>query len=127
MTQRDVAIDRQAVLCELLVLRCQRGDPSAFDELLAAFERPLFYYVRRLVAYNFGEKPARGKLTIGGAATPAGELAIQPGAREERTIRVHGAGDIPVRLDLGELGQAVVFARVTMTPTTKATATQPAQ
>jgi hypothetical protein len=75
----------------------------------------------RLVAYNFGDKPARGRLSIGGAATPAGELAIQPGGREERTIRVHGAGDIPVRLDLGELGQAVVFARVTMTPTTKAT------
>ena len=47
--------------------------------------------------------------------------------REERTIRVHGAGDIPVRLDLGELGQAVVFARVTMTPTTKATTGQPPQ
>jgi hypothetical protein len=82
----------------------------------------------RLVAYNFSDKPARGKLSIGGAATPAGELAIPPGGRDERTLRVHAAGDIPVRLDLGEMGQAVVFARVTMTPTTKATTTtMPAQ
>jgi RNA polymerase sigma-70 factor (ECF subfamily) len=30
---------------ELLVLRCQAGDPAAFAELIAAFERPLRYYL----------------------------------------------------------------------------------
>jgi RNA polymerase sigma factor (sigma-70 family) len=42
--------EKQAILQELLVLRCQRGDGRAFDELIRAWEGRLFYYVRRLVA-----------------------------------------------------------------------------
>ena len=34
---------------ELLVLRCQAGERSAWTELVSAWERPLFYYLRRLV------------------------------------------------------------------------------
>jgi RNA polymerase sigma-70 factor, ECF subfamily len=30
---------------ELLALRCQSGDPEAFRDLIAAFERPLRYYL----------------------------------------------------------------------------------
>jgi DNA-directed RNA polymerase specialized sigma24 family protein len=30
---------------ELLALRCQAGEPAAFAELIAAFERPLRYYL----------------------------------------------------------------------------------
>jgi RNA polymerase sigma factor (sigma-70 family) len=30
------------------VLRCQRGDAGAFDGLVRMWERPLFYYLRRL-------------------------------------------------------------------------------
>ncbi len=41
--------DADLILCELLVLRCQRRDPSAADELVAFFEKPLLYYLRRLV------------------------------------------------------------------------------
>lgn len=37
------------ILCELIVLRCQRRDPSAAGELVALFEKPLLYYLRRLV------------------------------------------------------------------------------
>jgi RNA polymerase sigma-70 factor (ECF subfamily) len=34
---------------ELLALRCQAGEPAAFAELIAAFERPLRYYlIKRL-------------------------------------------------------------------------------
>lgn len=33
----------------LLVVRCQRGDRVAFEELIAACERRLFVYVRKLV------------------------------------------------------------------------------
>jgi RNA polymerase sigma factor (sigma-70 family) len=31
------------------VIRAQRGDPAAFEELVSALEKPMFYYVRRLV------------------------------------------------------------------------------
>ncbi|MBU6402275.1 MAG: RNA polymerase sigma factor [Verrucomicrobia bacterium] len=34
---------------ELLALRAKRGDDDAFEEIVRTFERPVFYYVRRLV------------------------------------------------------------------------------
>ncbi|HWB11678.1 MAG TPA: RNA polymerase sigma factor [Pirellulales bacterium] len=40
--------DGQMLECELLVTRCQRGDMSAFSSLVEMWERPLFYYLRRL-------------------------------------------------------------------------------
>ncbi|MDR3617883.1 MAG: sigma-70 family RNA polymerase sigma factor [Paludisphaera borealis] len=42
--------DRRDLERELLVLRCQRGERSAFDELIRSWEQRLFFYVRRLVA-----------------------------------------------------------------------------
>lgn len=41
--------DRDSIGMELLVLRCQRGDRGAFEELVGGWERRLFFYVRRLV------------------------------------------------------------------------------
>ncbi|MHB0961063.1 MAG: RNA polymerase sigma factor [Pirellulaceae bacterium] len=41
--------DADQILCEMLVLRCQRRDPGAAGELVAFFEKPLLYYLRRLV------------------------------------------------------------------------------
>jgi RNA polymerase sigma-70 factor (ECF subfamily) len=41
--------DRAAIEQELLVLRCQRGDRDAFEELIGRWERRLFYYIKRLV------------------------------------------------------------------------------
>jgi len=41
--------DKQAVLQELLVLRCRRGDRRAFDELIGLWQERLFYFIRRLV------------------------------------------------------------------------------
>jgi RNA polymerase sigma factor (sigma-70 family) len=41
--------EKQAILQELLVLRCQRGERQAFDELIRLWEGRLFYFVRRLV------------------------------------------------------------------------------
>ena len=42
--------DKDLILCEMLVLRCQRRDARrAAEELVAAFEKPLLYYLRRLV------------------------------------------------------------------------------
>ena len=41
--------DKEAVYCELLVLRCKRGHRQALEELVRYWEKRLFYYVRRLV------------------------------------------------------------------------------
>lgn len=41
--------DADLILCEMLVLRCLRRDSSAAEELVALFEKPLLYYLRRLV------------------------------------------------------------------------------
>lgn len=41
--------DKEAIYCELLVLRCKRGHEQAFEELVGYWEKRLFYYVRRLV------------------------------------------------------------------------------
>lgn len=40
---------KEAIYAELLLLRCQRGDAGAFEELVRRWEQRLFYYVRRLV------------------------------------------------------------------------------
>lgn len=39
----------ELIQCELLVLRFQRNDQAAASELVALFEKPLLYYLRRLV------------------------------------------------------------------------------
>ncbi|MFA6472086.1 MAG: sigma-70 family RNA polymerase sigma factor [Candidatus Latescibacterota bacterium] len=41
--------DKERIYCELLVLRCSRGDKGAFEELIRLWENKLFYYIRRLV------------------------------------------------------------------------------
>lgn len=41
--------EQDLILCELLVLRFRRRDRSAAEELVALFEKPLLYYLRRLV------------------------------------------------------------------------------
>jgi RNA polymerase sigma-70 factor (ECF subfamily) len=45
---RPLRPDRQILASELLVTQCQRGDHKAFDGLVRMWERPLFYYLRRL-------------------------------------------------------------------------------
>ena len=40
--------DKQILETELLVTRCHRGDRDAFEPLVRLWERPLFYYLRRL-------------------------------------------------------------------------------
>ena len=39
----------QRLYQELLAIRAKRGDHEAFEEIVRIFERPMFYYVRRLV------------------------------------------------------------------------------
>ena len=41
---------KELVRCELLVLGAKRRDEGAMAELVGIFERPLVYYLRRLVA-----------------------------------------------------------------------------
>jgi RNA polymerase sigma factor (sigma-70 family) len=40
---------KEAVYQQLLVVRCQRGDREATEQLIARWERRLFYYIRRMV------------------------------------------------------------------------------
>jgi RNA polymerase sigma factor (sigma-70 family) len=41
--------DQDAIYQELLVLRCQRGDRAALEELVRAWEKRLHYFVRQIV------------------------------------------------------------------------------
>jgi RNA polymerase sigma factor (sigma-70 family) len=43
-----VGKDKDLIYQELLVLRCQRGDRDALQELVVIWERRLFYFLRRL-------------------------------------------------------------------------------
>ena len=44
-----MAAESDLIFSELIVLRCRRHDPAAPGELVARFQRPLLYYLRRLV------------------------------------------------------------------------------
>lgn len=41
--------EKEAIYCELLVLRCRRGQRQALEELVQRWEKPLLYYIRRYV------------------------------------------------------------------------------
>jgi RNA polymerase sigma-70 factor (ECF subfamily) len=41
--------EKEGIYCELLVLRCRQGQRAALEELVRTWERPLFYFVRRLI------------------------------------------------------------------------------
>jgi RNA polymerase sigma-70 factor (ECF subfamily) len=43
-----MATEKDLIYQELLVLRCQHGERAALEELVATFERRLFYFIRRL-------------------------------------------------------------------------------
>ena len=42
-------IEKQTIYYELLVVRCQRGQKDALQEIFGTWENKLFYYIRRLV------------------------------------------------------------------------------
>ena len=73
----------------------------------------------RLVAYNFGEKVARGKVNVDGATGGSDDAEIAPSARQEWTLKADEQGRVTVRLDLGDVGLAIVSGRVTTTPVTE--------
>ena len=41
--------EKEAIACELLVLRCRQGQRAAWEEMVQTWDRPLFYYVHRLI------------------------------------------------------------------------------
>jgi len=49
--EREVAVAsrKDLIESELLLLRYRRGEPRAFEELVSMWEKPLYYYIRRLV------------------------------------------------------------------------------
>jgi RNA polymerase sigma-70 factor (ECF subfamily) len=48
-TGARLQLDKQLLESELLVVRWQRGDRTAFEGIVKLWERSLFYYLRRLV------------------------------------------------------------------------------
>ena len=72
--------DSETILGELLVLRCRRGDASAWRELIGRWERRLFYYVRRLVG---GERDAWDVLQ----QTWLAAYRAMPSLQEPRALR----------------------------------------
>jgi len=44
-----VKAKKQDIYHQLLMLRHRQGDPTALEDLIARWERPLYYYVRRLL------------------------------------------------------------------------------
>jgi hypothetical protein len=101
---------REGTACPVVLQLIGEGE---FKQSAFRFDktRPL-----RLVAYNFSDRPARGRLVIDGATGDAGELAIPPGGREERALSVDKPGRVTVRMDLGLAGQAIVAANVAEPP-----------
>jgi RNA polymerase sigma factor (sigma-70 family) len=41
--------EKQAIYYELLILRCRQGQKDALEELVTNWEKPLFYYIHRLI------------------------------------------------------------------------------
>ncbi len=66
----------------------------------------------RLVAYNFGEKAARGKVIVEGATGGTADTEIAPGARMEWTLKADGWGSVSARFEGRDIGQAVVSGTV---------------
>ena len=42
-------VEREFIEWELLWLRCRRGDPDVIEALVQKLERPLYYFIRRIV------------------------------------------------------------------------------
>jgi RNA polymerase sigma-70 factor (ECF subfamily) len=47
-------VERRRITNVLVVLRCQQGDEQAWRELVALWDRQLFYYVRRFIGEQEG-------------------------------------------------------------------------
>jgi hypothetical protein len=69
----------------------------------------------RLVAYNFGEKRARGKLSVEGATGCKDEIELAPGGRLARMIKADAPEKVTVRFELEDIGSAVVSGNVMTT------------
>jgi RNA polymerase sigma factor (sigma-70 family) len=44
--------DRNAIAQELLTLRCQQGDRTAWEELVRTWDGRLYYFIRRLIRHD---------------------------------------------------------------------------
>jgi hypothetical protein len=78
----------------------------------------------RLVAYNFGQKPASGKLSVEGGSAKD-QIEVAPGDRVETPITVTDPAKVTARLDLDNGEHALVSARAATTMPTTAPTTAP--
>ena len=97
---------REGKACPVVLQLVGKGDAARSAFLIDETKQ------LRLVAYNFGDKPARGTISVEGAEGGAGDIEIEPGGRVERTIRVEQPGRVTARLDLGDAGRAIVSGNV---------------
>jgi RNA polymerase sigma-70 factor (ECF subfamily) len=42
-------MDKEAIYNQLLVIRCRQGQQQAWEELVSRWEKPLLYYIRRMI------------------------------------------------------------------------------
>jgi len=49
LSDEQRGLESEAILSELLVLRCRRGDPQGWRGLVRLYEKRLLYYLRRLL------------------------------------------------------------------------------
>ena len=42
-------MDKESIYNQLLVVRCQSGQEQAWEELVSRWEKPLLYYIRRMI------------------------------------------------------------------------------
>lgn len=66
----------------------------------------------QLAAYNFGDAPARGKLSCTGARLDAADFEINPGERKLLPLAIDKPGKVKLQLELNGGGHAIVAARV---------------
>lgn len=74
--ENPLGLDKEAIYCELLVLRCRRGDRGVWQQMIEHWDRRLFYYIRRIVE---DEQDARDVLQETWLATHKGIGAIRDG------------------------------------------------
>ncbi len=87
--ESEASLEKNEIYCELLVLRCRRGDGAAYRELAKMWERRLFYYLRRLtndeqqawdVLQQTWLRVLRGITTCGTRAGSSPGCTLSPGA-----------------------------------------------
>ena len=67
-----MSMDKESIYSQLLVIRCRQGSQEAWEELVSRWEKPLLYYIRRMIDNEHltiagkNQSGASKKLSVGG-------------------------------------------------------------